>query len=257
MWHIVVLTLLVSLVINLAMFLVAFKLQSDKLTDISYAVSFIVVAIVGLTNGPRMPRCLYDYLLVAMVCIWAIRIGSFLLYRVIKKGKDGRFDGMREHFLRFGKFWIGQAFTVWLLMLPVSFAAQLPAKLTVVSYAGLVVWCIGLLIEGTADIQKYRFTINPSNKGRWIDEGIWRYSRHPNYFGEIAVWIGVYVFALTVLRGWTAYVSLISPLFIILLLRFVSGVPILEKSADMRWGDDLKYQAYKKRTNLLIPLPKK
>jgi steroid 5-alpha reductase family enzyme len=256
MWHILLLSLGISLLINLAMFLVAFWLCSDKLTDISYAVSFIVLVGVAFAQGPNS-YCLYDYLLTALVTVWGVRIGGFLLYRVMKKGKDGRFDGVREHFSRFGTFWLGQAFTVWLLMLPVSLALQQQAKFGVLTYGGVLIWFIGLLVESAADAQKYRFNANPKHKGRWIEQGVWRYSRHPNYFGEIAVWIGVYLYSLTVLRGGSVLIGLVSPVFITILLRFVSGIPILEKSADTRWGSDPNYQAYKRRTNLLIPWPKK
>ncbi len=116
-------------------------------------------------------------------------------------------------------------------------------------------WTVGLIIETIADVQKIQFKNNPANKGKWIESGIWRYSRHPNYFGEIVVWIGVYIVAATSLPFVQAAIGLISPLFIIVLLLFVSGIPILEKSADKRWGNDPAYKKYKKRTSLLIPLP--
>jgi steroid 5-alpha reductase family enzyme len=255
MWHILLITLIVSLGINGAMFLVAFWRQSDKLTDISYAVTFIVLAMTALVRGPGARY--YNTFLAAMIWIWGIRIGGFLLYRVIQKGKDSRFDGMREDFVHFGKFWLGQAITVWLLMLPVSLALQQQGKIGILAYFGMVIWLLGLLVESAADWQKYRFNTDSKNKGRWIEEGVWQYSRHPNYFGEIAIWIGVYLYCLTVLSGWQVFVGLLSPVFITILLRFVSGVPILEKSADKRWGNDPKYRAYKQHTSLLLPWPKR
>lgn len=243
----------VSCVINLLMFFVAFWRQSDKLTDISYAVSFIVLGVVASLHARNIDR--YMLLLTGMVYVWGVRIGGFLLYRVMKKGKDARFDGMREHFWQFGKFWIGQALTVWALMLPVVLASDHAAvtKLSLLTYTGLIVWAIGCILESAADLQKYRFNADSRTKGHWIDEGVWHYSRHPNYFGEILVWLGIYLCAVTALHGWYVFVGFLSPLFITTLLCFVSGIPILEKSADKRWGKDSCYRLYKQSTSLLIP----
>jgi len=119
------------------------------------------------------------------------------------------------------------------------------------------VWFVGLVLEATADLQKYRFSRDPKNKGAWIDEGVWRYSRHPNYFGEILVWVGVYLLAFPALIGWEKVIGLASPVLIICLLLFVSGVPLLEKAADARWGNEPAYKRYKRRTSILILLPKR
>ncbi len=255
MIDILIWSLALSLAINGSMFLVAYHLKSDKLTDASYAVSFIALAafIYSQSSGQAL-----HILELALVCLWALRIGGFLLYRVIKNGKDQRFDGIRENFWKFGQFWLGQGFTAWLLLLPAALAAQhQQAGLHTLTLVGLVVWAIGFLLETTADLQKYRFSQQPKNKNTWIDSGVWRYSRHPNYFGEILVWIGLYLCALQALTTSGKIVSVLSPLFIMALLLFVSGIPILEKSADKRWGSDPKYKQYKKRTSVLIPLPKR
>jgi len=163
---------------------------------------------------------------------------------------------MREHFLQFGKFWLGQALTVWVVMLPATLAfskAETGHKLAVI---GIALWCTGFIIESIADFQKYHFAHDPKHKGHWIDSGIWRYSRHPNYFGEIMVWISIYIYAFTALTATERLIGLVSPLFITLLLLFVSGIPILERSADKRWGSVSAYQTYKQHTSILIPLPK-
>ena len=253
--HILFLTLTASLAINLALFAVAFKLQSDKLTDISYAVSFAVLAAIGILHAPNVS----SYLIAgtALVLAWTLRIGGYLLYRVIKAGKDKRFDTIRQDFWKFSRFWIGQALTVWLLMIPLSLATNRPPHWTVIAAISIVVWALGIIIETVADIQKYQFTHNHANKGRWIDNGLWHYSRHPNYYGEILVWTGIYLFAFPALNGQQQLIGLVSPLGITLLLRFISGVPVLEKSADRRWGSDTQYQEYKRTTNLLIIGPKK
>jgi steroid 5-alpha reductase family enzyme len=245
-------SLVVSLVINEVMFLIAFRLKSDKLTDISYAISFVALALFALY---RSTGKLYTVIGAILVCAWALRIGSFLLYRVMRNGSDRRFDGIREHFWLFGRFWLGQALTVWLLMVPIILIAPKDNEWHMFSCIGIAVWAIGFVLESMADLQKYRFRHNPANKNRWIENGVWRYSRHPNYFGEILVWVGVYLYALPDLSMSARFVSIISPLFITVLLRYVSGIPILEKGADLRWGDIPAYKTYKRRTRLLIPLP--
>ena len=121
--------------------------------------------------------------------------------------------------------------------------------------SGLLIWAAGFAIEATADVQKSRFRADPANRGAFIHTGLWAWSRHPNYFGEIVLWIGVAVIALPVLQGWQ-YVTLISPLFVILLLTRVSGVPLLEKRADEKWGGQDDYEAYKRRTPVLVILPR-
>lgn len=247
-------TLGVSLAINIALFLIAFRLQSDKLTDISYALSFAVIALWAFMLSDHS---LYHTMLCALVLIWAVRLGGFLLQRIIKNGKDKRFDDMRGSFFRFGKFWVAQAITVWVMMLPSIFAFSSSATIGVIGFIGISIWAIGLVCETIADMQKARFKNDTSNKNKWIETGIWRYSRHPNYFGEIMVWIGIYIVAATSLSVAQMVIGLISPLFIVVLLLFVSGIPILEKSADERWGKDPTYKRYKQQTSLLIPLPRR
>ena len=242
--------LVVSLGINLSMFLIAFWRKSDKLTDISYAATFATIAIWSFATSNQT---WYHALLLLMVLVWAVRLGGFLLYRVIKKGKDARFDGMRESFTKFGKFWLAQAITVWVMMIPSVFAFNAEPSYDWLAITGVIIWAIGLVCETVADLQKLAFNNNPANKNKWIDTGIWHYSRHPNYFGEILVWVGVYLFTLASLPLLPAIIGLVSPAFIIILLLFISGIPILEKSADERWGKDAKYQDYKKRTSILIP----
>jgi steroid 5-alpha reductase family enzyme len=255
MWTYLLIALGVSLVINISLFLVAFRRKTDKLTDASYAISFIALGFYALAMGPLTP---YRFMLFAIVAVWAVRLGGFLLFRIWQTGKDGRFDQMRGSFWKFGKFWVSQGLSVWVILIPTLLALRYEhAQLSLQALIGLLVWASGVAIEATADIQKYTFSTNPANKNKWIDQGIWHYSRHPNYFGEICVWAGTYLFAASVLSGAESIVGIVSPLFIAALLLFVSGIPILEKSADARWGKQAAYKAYKKRTSILIPLPPK
>lgn len=242
-----------SVAFNIVLFLIAYKLQSDKLTDISYALTFLFIAITAFVVNNTT---IYTVIVLTMVALWAIRIGGFLLYRVIKSGKDSRFDSMRSHFFKFGQFWLLQGMSVWILMIPVTLALySKSSQIGLVSYVGLLIFLFGLSVETIADLQKSKFKDNIANHNKWIDSGLWRYSRHPNYFGEILIWIGFYIYAIQSLGLFSALVALISPVFISLLLIFVSGIPLLEKSANSRWGKDEKYIDYKRKTSVLILMP--
>jgi steroid 5-alpha reductase family enzyme len=245
--------LLIVLGINIALFLVAYRFKSDKLTDISYALSFLALDVAIIFHTKRLHS--YGFVLFLLVALWAVRIGGFLLIRVLHVGKDRRFDDMRGSFTRFGKFWVGQALTAWILMLPVAFAQYRGGKVTILALVGLVVWSSGLIIEAVADYQKYIFKQSLANKNQWIQSGIWKYARHPNYLGEILIWVGIYIYCFGALNLAEKILGLSSPGLIAVLLLFVSGVPLLEKSADKRWGMLPEYQTYKANTRLLIPIP--
>lgn len=247
----ILIALVISLAINLLMFVPAFLFKTDKLTDISYAITFIVLALYSFLFNPIN---LNTFLLIVMLTIWALRLGVFLLLRVKKVGKDKRFDEMRSNFWRFGRFWLLQGISVWIIMIPSLFFFNSDNEiLSSFSYLGIIIWLFGIIIETTADIQKFIFKSNPQNDGQWIETGLWKYSRHPNYFGEITIWIGLYIFVFFNLSFWESIVGAIGPLYIACIILFVSGIPILEKSANNRWGALNQYQIYKKKTNVLIP----
>jgi steroid 5-alpha reductase family enzyme len=238
------------------MFLIAYKQQTDKLTDISYAVTFAVLVIYAAINTDDLitPK----WILMYMVLLWAIRIGGYLFIRINKIGKDKRFDDKRSHFFKFLSFWLLQAVTVWVVLLGViEFFGVGSRPITGFMITGFAIWLIGLVIESLADMQKFKFMQAAANRNKWIETGLWKYSRHPNYFGEIMVWFGVYVFVVSGLDGMSQYIAMASPLFITFLLLFVSGVPLLEKSADAKWGKDKRYIKYKKSTSIIIPFPPK
>ena len=248
-------SLIISLVINIGMFIPAYFLKTDKLTDISYAITFVAISLYGLLSGQISTEKLILFIL---IFLWALRLGIYLLVRIRKIGRDKRFDGMRENFGRFIRFWLLQGTTVWLILLPSIFFFQNNIKTnSLLMYIGLIIFFIGLFVETISDIQKYRFINKSENKGKWIESGLWKYSRHPNYFGEILLWLGVYFFTLQGLNGLEIIIGLISPIYIALLIIFVSGIPMLEKAANKRWGDNPKYQEYRKRTSMLLLLPQK
>lgn len=245
---------LLSMAINLGMFVPAFAFKTDKFTDISYSLSFIALSAVAYFQSTKN---WVHTIALAMVAAWAVRLGGFLLYRIWKIKRDKRFDGMRESFRRFLGFWVLQGISVFVVLLSaLSLWLKPDLQLNAYSLGGIYVFVVGLFIEATADWQKFGFNNKPKNKGKWIDSGLWKLSRHPNYFGEILVWVGMWLYVVPYMEGWELFIVLVSPLFIMTLLILVSGIPLLEKSADKKWGKDKAYQEYKKKTPVLVPFIK-
>jgi steroid 5-alpha reductase family enzyme len=243
-----------AFLIQWLVFIPAFILQSEKFFDITGSLTYISVTLIAVFLSPKIDG--RSLLLFALVVIWAGRLGVFLFRRVHKAGKDGRFDEIKRSFLRFLMTWSLQGlwitFTLAAALAAITTNAQ--KELSWFALFGFLVWLFGFGIEVVADNQKIRFRENPANQGKFIQTGLWARSRHPNYFGEIVLWIGVAIIALPVLQGWQL-ITLISPLFVTLLLTRISGVPILEKGADEKWGGQAEYEAYKDRTPTLIPRP--
>jgi steroid 5-alpha reductase family enzyme len=253
---VVMLCAVVAFAVNWLIFVPSFLAQTEHYFDLTGGLTFITVALIALFQTPDID---YRSLLLAMlICIWALRLSSFLFLRVKQDGSDGRFDAIKPNFGRFMLTWTLQAFWVFVTSAAAlaAITGGLRAPMDTVAWAGLAMWVIGMLIEMRADRQKRTFRKKPENDGRFITTGLWAWSRHPNYFGEIVLWLGVTLIALPVLSGWQ-YVTLVSPVFVVLLLTRVSGIPMLEARADKRWGHDAEYQAYKARTSLLIPRPPK
>lgn len=241
-----------AFVINWIVFIPAFLFQTEKFFDITGSLTYITVTLTAFLLAPV--RDARGVLLVGLVIIWAVRLGTFLFKRVHKAGKDGRFDELKPNFLRFLSVWTLQGLWVTFTLAAALVAITTSVKKPVDIFAiiGFVVWLAGIAIETAADTQKSRWRANPGNKGKFINVGLWSKSRHPNYFGEILLWIGIAIIALPVLRGWQ-FVALISPVFVTLLLTKISGIPLLEKRADEQWGGQEDYEDYKKNTPVLIP----
>ena len=190
------------------------------------------------------------------VAVWALRLGSFLFVRVKQDGSDGRFDELKFSFPRFLMTWTIQGLWVFLTM-AAALAAMTVAQsvpMGALAWAGVVLWIVGFSIEATADAQKRAFKRKPAHAGRFITTGLWAWSRHPNYFGDITLWVGIALIAAETLSGWR-WVTMISPIFVFVLLNFISGVPLLESRGKKRWGADPEYQAYKARTPVLVLRP--
>ena len=242
-----------SLGVNAVFFAVAAIRRTDVVTDLSYSLSFALLALALPDAGAHKPVQLVAAL---MVLLWALRLGGYLFGRILRIKVDHRFDEMRDKPLRFARFWILQAISVAVIMLPVSYllGRESAPRFGLWAVAGLVIWALGLGIETISDAQKSAFKGTEKNRGRFISSGLWRYSRHPNYLGELLVWWGLFVYAVPFLHG-AAFALVIGPLFLTLLLLFVSGIPLLEQSAEKKYGADPAYREYRRRTSILIPLP--
>jgi steroid 5-alpha reductase family enzyme len=241
-----------AFLIQWLVFIPSFWFQTEKFFDLTGSLTYISITIMAVLVSPVVGG--RSLLLASLVIIWAIRLGSFLFRRIQKAGKDDRFDELKPSFFRFLNVWTIQGlwvtFTVAAALVAITSGNQ--KDLDVFAIIGFLIWALGFAIEVIADNQKSRFSANPENKGKFIQTGLWSRSRHPNYFGEIMLWVGVAIIALPVLQGWQ-WVAMISPLFVTLLLTRVSGVPLLEKKADTKWGGQEDYENYKKRTPVLIP----
>jgi steroid 5-alpha reductase family enzyme len=244
-----------AFLIQWLVFIPAYVQQTEKFFDLTGSFTYISVTILAVLLSPVVDG--RSLLLLALVVVWAARLGTYLFRRVQKSGKDARFDEIKPSFLRFLSTWTLQG--LWVTF---TLAAALAAITTTtrkdlgwVALLGFLVWVVGFGFEAVADLQKSRFRANPENRGKFIQSGLWAWSRHPNYFGEIVIWIGVAIIAVPVLRGWQ-WVTLISPVFVTLLLTRISGVPMLEERADEKWGGQEDYEAYKERTPVLVPRPR-
>ncbi len=239
-------------IIQWLVFIPAFIGQSEKYYDLTGAITNILITLLALNLTPNPD--LRAYLLALLVIIWAGRLGTFLFRRVQKAGKDDRFDELKPDFLRFLNVWTIQALWISFTLAAALIAITSEKRVGFDAWAviGLLVWITGFAFEAIADSQKSQFNADPKNKGKFIQTGLWSRSRHPNYFGEIVLWIGVAIIAVPVLQGWQ-WIALISPIFVALLITRISGVPLLEQKADKKWGGQADYEAYKKNTPVLIP----
>ncbi len=244
----------IAFAVQWVVFIPSYLFQTEHFYDLTGGITYLsLVALVVIANPYLDWR---GGLIALMVGIWAIRLSTFLFARVRADGFDRRFTRMKTLPMQFLMTWTLQGLWVF-----VTFSAGLAAMtsiaqapLGIFALVGTSLWLVGFVIEVVADAQKRQFRRNPEAGGRFITTGLWAWSRHPNYFGEIILWVGIALVALPALSGWQL-ATLISPIFVFVLLNYVSGVRMLEASANKRWGSDPEYQAYKSRTSVLIPLP--
>ena len=246
----------VGFILHWLAFIPAFAYQTEHYFDLIGSTSYIGTVILAVALHPGMDT--RGLIISVMIAVWAVRLGSFLFVRVKKAGKDRRFNEIKTRFFRYMFTWtLGGA---WVF---ITMAAGLAAMTSTTQqtvgipfFIGTALWVLGFGLEVVADSQKTSFRRQPDNAEKFITTGLWQYSRHPNYFGEIILWLGIAVMAAPVLVGWQL-ITLVSPVFVFLLLTKVSGIPMLEKSGLERWGSDPKYQRYISITSPLVPLPRK
>ena len=229
----------------------AWFFHSERFFDLIGSATYLTITIVALIAVPEVDT--RSVVLGIMVCLWGLRLGAFLFARVQAAGHDVRFNLMKHDFT-----WFLMTWTIQGLWVVITSSAALTAITSTnknsfgwIGIIGIIIWLSGFVIEIVADEQKRRFKLNPSNQHSFIDKGLWSWSQHPNYFGEIILWIGVTLVALPALSDWQ-YLSLISPVFVFFLLTRISGIPMLDSAARKRWGDDPDFQKYRESTPILI-----
>ena len=241
-----------AVLIQFAIFLPSFLFQTEKFYDLTGSLTYISVtsiAYFSLDNPSTIDTILYLY-----VIVWAGRLGIFLFRRINKDGKDERFDKAKKKFFWFLQYWMGQA--AWVVFSAgasiLAILSPVEAELEVLAFIGIFLWWSGFLIEVISDYQKRKFRETSDPKTEFISTGLWARSRHPNYFGEITLWVGMAVISLSSLSGIEYVTAVVSPLFVYLLLRKAEGVPMLERIADERYGELSDYQEYKANTPVLM-----
>ncbi|KAI1798730.1 DUF1295-domain-containing protein [Daldinia bambusicola] len=265
-------TLLVTIAYQLFFFAIAYSLKFDKLTDFAGGTNFVILAVLtlALSRSPDARQIVAS----ALIMAWGLRLSFFLLYRVIRTGKDDRFDGTRDRFFPFLGFWVFQMLWVWAVSLPVTvlnspavrgYQPQIPFG-TGRDIAGAVLFGVGFVVESGSDVQRLVFR-SRNEKSAICDSGFFYWSRHPNYFGEIIIQFSIYMICVSpaadgpvVGRAFNAlYATILGPFFLTILLLFVSGLPLSERpGAKKRYEKGLNWDAYRRylnRTSILIPYP--
>ncbi|MEL7189381.1 MAG: DUF1295 domain-containing protein [Pseudomonadota bacterium] len=255
------LCVMLAMVINWVVFLPSAAFKSDTFYDTTGAITYASVTGFACwaaysTYGSLDTR---SYALALMVILWCLRLGSFLFVRIhAMGGTDSRFEKIKVNPARFLVAWTLQG--VWVVLTAsaalVAITSTIRAQPDGFLWIGLAVWIFGFVWETVADAQKSAFKKDPANKGKFINTGLWRFSRHPNYFGEITLWTGVLIVAVPVLSG-LDWLVVISPIFVFVLLTKISGINLQTAQAKTRWGDDPAYQRYRKNTPALVPMPPK
>jgi steroid 5-alpha reductase family enzyme len=248
-------TLAVTLAWMTALWLESLRRRDASIVDPFWGPGFVIVTAVAAVASPgALPR---RALVLVLVVIWGLRLGAYLLWRSHGAGEDFRYQAMRRRWgTRFGLvslatvFWL-QALLMWVVSLPVQIAVSAPRPdgLGWLDLGGVALWTAGIGFEAGADWQLARFKADPRHAGEVMDRGLWRYTRHPNYFGDFLVWWGFYAIALATPGGaWT----IVGPIVMSVLLMRVSGVPLLERSLRRRRPG---YAAYAARTSAFFPWP--
>jgi len=250
----VVMAVCLAYLIQWLLFIPAYVFQTEKFYDLSGGLTYITVVIFSLAATLDAGINVANLIIAIFIIIWAIRLSSFLFLRISKDGEDKRFRSIKPNLTQFFMTWTLQGMWVSLCSM-CALTAINTGRLEVMNIffiIGACLFIIGLYIEIKADNQKSRFRSIPENRDRFITEGLWSKSRHPNYFGEVLLWLGIAVMSVSALEG-LQYITLISPIFTYLLLVHVSGVRMLEARANIKWGQDPEYKNYVENTPMLFP----
>ena len=242
----------VGFILHWAVFIPSYLLQTEHYFDLTGALSYISTITLAAYLHPLLD--LRGLIICVLISIWAVRLGSFLFMRIKRAGQDRRFIESKTRFWQFLYIWTMGGAWVFITMAAglAAITSMTQRPLGIFAIAGVFLWLVGFSIEVVADRQKTKFRQLPENADHFITSGLWAYSRHPNYFGEILLWLGITVIALPTLVGWQ-YLTLISPIFVALLLIKVSGIRLLEADGKDRWGSDPNYQYYVNNTPVLVP----
>ena len=230
--------------------------SSEKYFDFTGMVATLLVVLTAmfalLSSGAQVS--IRSVFVASFVSVWTLRLGIFLYKRIVKAGEDSRFRDIKKSIPKFLMTWTLSALWVFLTTVnAITLIALNPLEpIGIFFIMGALLWLLGFGFEVIADRQKKYFSEQPKNEGRFITQGLWSVSRHPNYFGEIILWAGIAIISLPFLSGWQ-FVTLVSPVFVFLLLTRISGLPFLEDKAEKKWGEDKDYIEYKKRTPILVP----
>jgi len=230
---------------------VASFFQTEKFYDITGSATFIALSYLSQKWSNNTTRQVVQS---NMVTSWACRLGLYLFVRILKDGKDKRFDNVRNNPARFFSFWTIQGVWVFVTLLPTLMLNNSSREKPIGTrdYVGWSLYAIGMIFEVIADYQKTAFKNDPNNKDKFITSGLWSISRHPNYFGEILLWYGLFLSASSVFKDWQ-FLSVLSPMFVHFLITKISGIPLLEKAGMKKWGHLTEYQNYLKNTASLVP----
>jgi len=229
--------------------------HTEKHFDLFGSLTYILL-ILRSYNKNKPTALTRQSLSTGMVMIWALRLGCFLFYRVLASGEDKRFENVRSDPSAFLVYWFVQSLWVFFTLFPalvVNIEQNQQRQLSITDYLGVALWVAGFMIEVIADYQKTQFRSDLLNKNNFISTGLWSISRHPNYFGEVVLWIGVTLLATSAFSGWK-WIGLLSPGFVYLLLNFVSGIPILEASGLKKFGHLPAYQEYLHSVPVFLPI---
>jgi steroid 5-alpha reductase family enzyme len=228
-------------------FIPAYIFQTEKFFDMTGSFTYLIASFYALLNAPSYN--IFSIVVVSCIVCWAIRLGTFLFMRINKDGEDKRFREIKPSFSRFLMTWTlsGTWVSICLLCVLTAICSSSGVVGGKLFYLGFIFFLFGFIIEIVADYQKTLFRSKPINKNKFITTGLWSFSRHPNYMGEIVLWFGISIMSISSLSG-IEYITLISPVFVYLLLTKISGVNFLEESANKKWGHLDEYKDYMRKT---------